>query len=311
MIRFLKHSEIDKDRWNRALQGSINATIFADFDLLSISSPGWCALVEDDYKAIMPLPVRSKLSVKYIYTPFFSNRLGIFSADNIDAEKVMDFEKAIPKKFRQIDLILNRQNPTELIENQVITMVSHLLSLNQPYENIAANYSQNTKRNIKSAQKQGLEYRENVSIKQIITLFKKNRGRKKYVHYKPADYVILMKMSRNAYSRGLLDCVGVFNGNKMIAGALFLKDDQRTWFWFSGRDNQYADKKPMFFLIDEYIKAHAQEPLLLDFNGSMNENVARMYKSFGGKMYNYKMICHTQDFYLGKLIKLYRSILHP
>lgn len=308
MIRFLKHSEIDKDRWNLTIKKSLNTTIFADFDFLSVSCPDWCALVEDDYLSVMPLPIRSKLSIKYIYTPFFSNRLGVFSSEVVTAQKVKEFLDAIPKKFRQVDLILNEKNPCDLIEDKVIGLISHTLDLNQTYEEISEKYNQNTSRNIKSAQKQGLQYIENANIKGIIKLFIRNRGKQKNVHYKARDYVTLIKMARHARNHGFLDTIGVIHEKKLIAGALFLRDSQRLWFWFSGRDNQYADKKPMFFLLDEYIRHNANQTLQLDFNGSMNENVARLYKGLGGTPYPVNMIYYTRDFYLGKLIKLYKLI---
>ena len=308
MIRFLKHSEIDKDSWNKTAHTALNPTIFVDFDFLSIGNPNWCALVEDDYQSIMPLPVRSKLSIKYVFTPFFYNRMGIFSKKEISPELVKEFVDAIPRKYKQIDLFLNEKNPCELIDNKVIEMVSHRMGLKQSYEIIVRQYSQNTSRNIKSAQKQGLQYIENASIKETIRLFQQNRGKRKAVHYKKRDYYSLMKMAHHAYNQGFLDTVGVLSEGKMIAGALFLKDHGKIWFWFSGRDNAQADKKAMFFLIDEYIRRHAEQQYILDFNGSMNENVARLYRSFGGIPYTFNMLHYTRDFYLGGLIKLYKAI---
>lgn len=308
MIRFLEHSEIDKDSWNKAAHEALHPTIFVDFDFLSIGAPGWCALVEDDYQCIMPLPVRSKLSIKYIFSPFFYNRMGIFSSHDISPDKVKAFVDAIPRKYRQIDLFLNENNPSELIEHKTIEMVSHQLKLGLPYEFISRQYSQNTNRNIKAAQKQGLQYSEEASIKEIIRLFQQNRGRKKNVHYKKRDYYTLIKMAHHANNQGKLDTIGVFCGKNLIAGALFLRDYDKIWFWFSGRNNAYADKKAMFFLIDEYIQRHAGQLVTLDFNGSMNENVARLYKGFGGIPYTFDMLHFTRDFYLGGLIRLYKAI---
>lgn len=308
MIRFLKHSEIDKDSWNKTAHTALNPTIFVDFDFLSIGNPNWCALVEDDYQSIMPLPVRSKLSIKYVFTPFFYNRMGIFSKKEISPELVKEFTDAIPRKYRQIDLFLNENNPCELIDDKVIEMVSHRMGLKQSYETIIRQYSQNTSRNIKSAQKQDLQYIENASIKETIRLFQHNRGKRKAVHYKKRDYYTLMRMAHHAHNQGLLDNVGVLSEGKLIAGALFLKDNGKIWFWFSGRDNTQADKKAMFFLIDEYIRRHAEQQYILDFNGSMNENVARLYKNFGGIPYTFNMLHYTRDFYLGGLIKLYKAI---
>ena len=310
MIRFLEHSEIDKDSWNKAAHEALHPTIFVDFDFLSFGAPNWCALVEDDYKSIMPLPVRSKLSIKYIFSPFFYNRMGIFSSHDISPDKVKAFVDAIPRKYRQIDLFLNENNPSELIEHKTIEMVSHQLKLGLPYELISRQFSQNTSRNIKSAKKQGLQYIEDASIKEIIRLFQQNRGKRKAVHYKKRDYYTLMMMAHHAHNQGLLDCIGVLSEGKTIAGALFLKDYDKIWFWFSGRDNTQADKKAMFFLIDEYIQRHAGQLITLDFNGSMNENVARLYKGFGGIPYTFNMLHFTRDFYLGGLIKLYKTIKH-
>ena len=104
MIRFLKHSEIDKDRWNKAVSEASNSTIFVDFDFLWLGNPNWCALVEDDYQSVMPLPVRSKLSIKYVYTPFFYNRMGVFSKKDISPDLMKEFVDSIPRKYRQIDL---------------------------------------------------------------------------------------------------------------------------------------------------------------------------------------------------------------
>lgn len=308
MIRFLEHSEIDKDSWNKAAHEALHPTIFVDFDFLSIGAPGWCALVEDDYQCIMPLPVRSKLSIKYIFTPFFYNRMGIFSRKDINPNTVKTFADAIPRKYRQIDLFLNENNPCNFIEQKTIEMMSHQLNLNRPYEFLARQYSQNTARNIKSAQKQNLQYSEDSSIKEIIRLFQQNRGKQKAVHYKKKDYYSLMRLAHHAHNQGKLDTIGVLYEGKLIAGALFLKDYEKLWFWFSGRDNAQADKKAMFFLIDEYIKRHAGHPLTLDFNGSMNENVARLYKGFGGLPYHFNMLHYTRDFYLGGLIRLYKAI---
>ena len=310
MIRFLKHSEIDKDRWNKAVSEATNSTIFVDFDFLCLGNPNWCALVEDDYQSVMPLPVRSKLSIKYVYTPFFYNRMGVFSKKDISPDLMKEFVDSIPRKYRQIDLYLNENNPDTLIKQKTIEMVSHQLNLNRPYELIVHQYSQNTSRNIKSAQKNGLEYIENASVKKIIRLFQRNRGKQKAVHYKKRDYYTLIRMAHHALQQGKLDNIGVISEGKLIAGALFLRDKERTWFWFSGRDNTQANKKAMFFLIDEYIKRHAGQPVILDFNGSMNENVARLYKGFGGIPYNYSMLHFTRNFYLGGLIKLYKAIKH-
>lgn len=310
MIRFLEHSEIDKDRWNKAVSEAPNSTIFVDFDFLCIGNPNWCALVEDDYLRVMPLPVRAKLSIHYVFSPFFYHRLGIYSKEDISAEKVKEFIDAIPKKYRQIDLVLNERNPADLIEQKIISMIYHEVDLSPSYENIYLQYSKNNIKNIKVARKKDLQYVENVSFKEIIQLFRQNRGKDRSVRFKNRDYYNLIRMAHIANNLGLVDSVGVYFEQKLIAGALFLREKKRTWFWFSGRDKSQTDKKPMFYLIDEYIQRHAEQPTILEFTGSLNQNLAMLYKGFGGVPYNYTMLHFTRNFYLGGLIKLYKAIKH-
>ncbi len=306
MIRFYQHNEIDSIQWNRCIEHSSFPTVFADYDLLSLVSPGWCALIEGDYEAVMPLPSRCKWGVSYVFTPFFISRLGLFAAPAPSAEKMLEFVKALPQHYRQCDLCLNTDNDVSMLpSDSYMMMVSHGLDLNFSYEALQANYAENTRRNIKAADKFALSL-TTAEISQIVDLFVHNRG-KQGVGFKKADYEMLVSMVDFWNQRNLVDLVGVKDENgKLIAGACFLKDHQRRWFLFSGRDNAESDKRAMFYLIDEYIKQHAGANLILDFNGSMNPNVARFYAGFGAQRYEFPVLDYTRNSFWAPLIRCYR-----
>lgn len=311
MIRFCRHSDIDPQKWDNATQRAQFPSVFASYDLLTILAAGsnWNALIMDDYDYVMPLPERSKLGIHYIYTPFFLPQSGIFSAHEVSAGIASDFFNALPEDFVQIDILLNQHTDTSFIDSYTISLISHELDLNFPYKTLYNHYSKNTQRNIKAAEKKDLTLVQTCNIEEIIHLFIQNRGKRKEVHFKRKDYKLLSSAANYFRSKGMLDTRGVFNDNgQLIAGALFVKDYQRRWFWFSGRDLKFAESKPMFFLLDRYIHENAESSLLLDFNGSMNENVARLYKSFGGVPYDLKMINFTRQSHFDRLIKLYRKI---
>ena len=104
------------------------------------------------------------------------------------------------------------------------------------------------------------------------------------VHFRDHDYHNLEISANYLSNRNLLDIYGVRTPEgSLAAGAMFVKDGNRRWFWFSGRDNALSSHKPMFLLLDAYIRDHADSNLILDFNGSKNPNVARLYQGFGGK----------------------------
>lgn len=291
MIRFVKHEDIDREKWDQAIKNAWFSSVYAQYEMLdALTCPDtWHALVEDDYLGVMPLPVRSKFGIPYIYTPFFMPQMGIFSSKTIHDEDTRAYLSAIPKKYLQADLILNRQN--EILDANV-QLVSHELNLQKPYPNLRAQYSQNTVRNIRDAEGQGtvITFGESV-IEETVRLFRENRGQEAAVHFQDADYRRLLSVAQALDNARALRTVSAHTSEgTLIAGALFVMDGPRLWFWFSGRDNQYASHKPIFLLMDAVIRQFSEQALTLDFNGSSNPNVARMYRSFGGEPYNIPLV---------------------
>ena len=228
MIRFYQHNEIDPIKWNGCIEHSSFPTVFADYDLLSLVSPGWCALIEGDYEAVMPLPTRCKWGASYVYTPYFISRLGLFAATTPSAEKLRDFVGTLPKQYKQCDLCLNSSNDVSaLASNSYQMMVSHDLALNLSYEALQAHYSENTHRNLKTAAKYNLSLTV-TDMWSIANLFMNNRGKERGVGFKDADYERLLDMADFWWDRDMVDLVGVNDETgKLIAGACFLKDHQR------------------------------------------------------------------------------------
>ena len=75
-----------------------------------------------------------------------------------------------------------------------------------------------------------------------------------------------------------------------MAGAIFLKSTHSYIFLFSATNDEAKEKGAMSLLIDSFIRDHANVDHLLDFEGSMNVNLARFYKSFGSKEVVYLQI---------------------
>jgi hypothetical protein len=286
MIRFLKHSEIEPEKWNQAVRNSLSPIVLAEYELLNLLTDGdtWHALVENDYETVMPLPTRKKGVLKYVYTPFFLPQMGIFSEHEITPQKTTDFLHEISKHYVLADVLMNEKTESGHGNHE---FVSHSLSLHIAYNELYGQFHENTRRNIKAAQKQQSRVTvQEEKIADIIALFRTNKGSEEAVHFRENDYTRLQRIADYLLEHNLLDIYGVRTSDgKLAAGALFVKDGNRRWFWFSGRDNQLSESKPMFLLLDTYIRDHAESDLYLDFNGSSNPNVARLYQGFGSKRY--------------------------
>ena len=289
MVRYLKHSEIDLEKWNQAVRNSLFSTIFVEHELLDLltGSDTWDALVQGDYEAVMPLPYRKKGVLKYVYTPFFMPQMGIFHGEDFPQWKYDLFLEEVAEHYVLADLLMNEQNTWDWKKGLTPYLVSHSLFLHLPYNELHSHFHENTRRNIKAAQKQ--QSRVTVheeKVADIIALFRNNRGQGEDVHFLDDDYARLQCVSDYLLEHNLLEVYGVRTAqNELAAGALFVKDGKCRCFWFSGRDNRLSESKPMFLLLDAYIRDHAESDLYLDFNGSSNPNVARLYQGFGGTGY--------------------------
>lgn len=305
MIRYLHHSEIDSEKWNQTVRNSLFSTIFVKYEVLNLltGSDTWDALVQDNYEAVMPLPFRQKGVLKYVYTPFFMPQMGIFSVRKLLPDEVEGFLSEDSKHFVLADLLLNEKNtPDKRLE----TEISYTLSLQLPYNELYANFSQNTKRNLKAGEKHQCSVTvQDESVADIIALFRNNKGHEEAVHFQDYDYENLQRVSDYLLDKGLLEVYGVrTHDNRLAAGALFVKDGSRRWFWFSGRDNALSDGKPMFTLLNAYIRDHAETSLVLDFNGSSNPNIARLYQSFGGVPHTIPFVRRYKNSFWHTILKM-------
>ncbi len=282
-IHYIVHDNIDKKKWDECITGSFNGIVFAYSWYLDVASPGWDALVLEDYHAVMPLTKRSKFGIKYLYQPFFTSQYGVFSVEKMSKKLVNDFLANIPRVFKLVEISLNTFNKADQKDFSFEELQTFELDLIRPYEEIRSFYSKNTKRNIKKAQKNGIQVMKNLRPELVIDLFKENRG--KFVKtYKKEDYLRLQRLIYEMVHRQKAEVWGAYTSkNELCAGAFFAGSNHKAFFLFSGINDSAKQTGAMPYLIDHFIKENSNEHLTLDFNGSQDPNIARFYKGFGAK----------------------------
>ena len=289
MIKYIQHTEIDKSKWDSCIRNSVNGMIYAYSWYLDIACNNWDGLVEDDYKSVMPLPRGEKYGFLYTYQPAFSQQHGVFSTSKITNEKVKEFLRGIPAKYKYIELSLNTFNRPADDGFETDEGVTHLLDLISAYDKLQLSYSTQAKRNLKKAMASALTIAKNVPPKKIIDLFKANRG--KNYNITSSQYTMLNTLMQTCIKKGLGQCWGVYTKEKeLCAGAFLVESNRRTIFLFSGTNKKAFDTHAMTFLINRYIEENAQQNLTFDFEGSSDPDVARFYKGFGAKEVHYVKI---------------------
>lgn len=281
MIKYLLHSEIDKGKWDACIKESFNGLVCANSWFLDIVGGEWEALIENDYERVFPLITRKKWGIHYLFQPVFTQQLGVFSKSLLSQEVVSDFLKHIPRKFKFVEINLNTFNKAESRKFKIEDWNNYELDLIESYQKISLNYSTNLKRNLKKAQKENLSVSKNLKPEEIIKMFRENRGRQ-IGHLTEDDYMKLRRLAYMGIYKGLLQTYGVYTEkNELCAGAFFTRSKNKMTFQFSGLTQEGRETNAMAFLIDSFIREHAQNHLTLDFEGSNDPKLARFYKSFG------------------------------
>lgn len=282
MIRFIAHTDIDKKAWDACIDKSQNKYVYAYSWFLDIVSPNWNALVEGNYKTIMPLTQSKKYTIHYLYQPPYTQQLGVFSNEEITEKTIEEFIQHIPNEIRFTEINFNIDNTIKPNSDYIISeRVTHLLDLNCDYSVIQKKYSENLKRNIKKAIKNNLQLSTNIGISELINLFESNKG-KTLAKGKDKQNTILKKLHAELNARNSCMLVGVRDDKQHLsAGALFVKSDEKIIFLFSATNNKAKESGAMSFIIDSVIQQYSNQNLIFDFEGSMDNNLARFYASFG------------------------------
>ncbi len=283
MIRYRKNNEINKQKWDECILNSVNRRPYAFSWFLDFVSPGWDALEMNDYETVFPLPQGRKFGIRYLYQPYFAQQLGVFSREHLTEQLVEQFLRAIPSSFSFIHIHLNSMNKVDPGRYTITSRLNHELDLISSYETIFNGYNQNTRRNLRKALDQNLSIQRKVDPDELIALFKANYGRNesslKFRHYNTLRLLMTFCL-KNTFS---LTLGAYLPDHTLCAGVFLLRDLDRVIYHFAASDKNARENGAMFMLIDMFIKEHAGQPVILDFEGSVDPNVARFYKGFGAK----------------------------
>lgn len=306
MIRYLKHDDIDKQKWDGCIADSTNALVYAYSWYLDIVSPRWDALVDDGYQAVMPLTWKSRFGMRYLCQPFFTQKLGVFSKNEMSDNLLAAFLDKTKSLFLFAEINLNASNVLKDSRQHD----NYELSLAADYGQLAANYHENTRRNLLKAAKGNLVTVDDVGVEKLISLFDTDR-RKSLPSFNEDSYDVLRALSVEALRRGSAFIKGVAHegGGDVVAAAMFLSDSKKLTFLFSGNSIEGKQSQAMAFLVDSVVRQYCGSGLILDFEGSDDEGLARFYKGFGSELVRYNSLNFNNMSWLSsQVLRLWKKL---
>lgn len=284
-ITYKRRHELNDEKWNACIASSSNGLIYAYSFYLDAMTDNWDALLLDDYKAVMPLPWRKKWGITYLYYPFLTAQLGVFG-NGITKEIFAAFLTAVPKHFKLWNFSLNHKNLFNVEGYSIYERSNFVLSLNAPYTALYKGYRENVRRNVKKTITYGCRAVTDVSIDKIIALANahtRSSQEKDLLNFK--NLFLFLK------EKGWAKSYGVFSDrNELLASAAFLFSNKRAYYILVGNHPNGRTLGASHALIDAFIKDHAEQDLLLDFEGSDVRNLQFFYSSFGAHEEKYAAI---------------------
>lgn len=273
MLHYLTHQEIDKVQWDASVDAS-DALVYNYSWFLDALAPSWHAIVQDNYNAILPLAVRKKWGLNYVFPPFFAQQLGIVKNNPDEFGELLQF---IPHQYKYVAICIpGKKNPEIKGWNHQL-FSNYVLDLNNPYKEIFNGFSNNTKRNIKKAQKSGLYIDENMSASEFF------------------DFIKNFSLIKN--QKGLLDSLSALitasfkrnfgkiwacrDKNKDIHAVIFFIQTKRRTYYLCPLSSEIGkDSRAMFLMLDSLIHQQCGKEHSLDFQGSNVDSIARFYQGF-------------------------------
>lgn len=295
IIKHIKHSSIDFDKWDKAISNSLQPLVSAQSFYLNATCPNWDALMIGDYETVFPLTFKKKLSITYLYQPAFTPQLGCYGKLTVEIEQL--FYNYITKHFKLIEIELNATNKIQ--SPFVFSKKTFIIN----YKN-GFTFNQNTKRNISKAITNGFKVEQIIS-QHIITLSTQflNPFLIHDLKLTKKDTSILNNLLQNSISNNVLISFKVVNNaNKIIALAHFVYNKNQVLFLKGTNFDKIENTGSMHLLLSHAIHFFADKCICFDFGGgSLNEGLANFYKGFGAHPLHYSFLQLNN---LPKLIKV-------
>jgi len=278
-IRYVARQNLDLEKWDRCIEGSAFAGLYALSFYLDHMAKNWDGLVLNDYEAVMPLTWKSKWGLRYLCQPPFVAHGGVFTHGRPTETMVQSFLREAGKLFRFGEIFLNPGSGLQGLHKSD----NFVLALGRSYLQIRAGYNKDLLRNLHHAQKFDLQYGPATELGHAVQTYRELYG-KRTPHVKTQDYERFENLCRYADSKGMLVLRKVCDqAGELLAIAILLTHNGRIFNLMSSTLPRGRDLEANHFLFDQLIGEFATSQLALDFEGSSLAGVANFYRKFGAQ----------------------------
>jgi len=305
----LERHEIDDARWNATVNASATPLPYACTWYLDAVAPGWQALVDAEYQRVMPLTVGKKLGLEYLYQPYFTQQLGIFSQRGVDDETVRLFLDDVKRRFSFVQIQWHYgHDPVAQPDFEFTPRRTCHLSLDRPYDVVQAGYNASLRRNVRKATAKKLTVATGESSRWLIDTFRNAKG-SEVNELGNNDYARLETLIAAAVANHGGCVYAVFNGDKQVASSFVLQSRRYVIPVFSISNAAGRAVDAMSFLFDSVIRDSCGNDMIFDFEGSQIPSINAFNLSFGAAPVTYWMLYRNALPWHARLLKNLKDAL--
>ena len=260
MIRLLERDQIEDKKWNGCVHFGFNGLPYGYTWYLDVVSEQWKGLVYNEYDAVFPIVWNKKWGIQYMYTPYFTQQLGLYSLNPLSEKLIHEFYEAIPEEIKYIDIRINPYNWKEDKSFALEEKPNYMLDLNKEYDELRSRYSGNARRNLKKSEKAALKIIREMKPETFADFYKQHTA-PKLDDFGDKEYFKLTRLIYNAIHFNVGFLTGVVDENENLQAAGFFIFNQNFIINLANTSSQQGRTNgSMTMLIDFLIQINANKP---------------------------------------------------
>ena len=283
MIKRLKYEEIDWQKYQNCLEKSEQHIFFAEKKYLDLLlHQNWEILVDNDYEAVMPVPLAKKLGFNFVVMPLQTQQLGIFS-ENDTPELNESFLEFFQKNYKVFYYAFNTKNDFKTL---LKTRKNYKL-FSEDYENIKKKYSIHRRRNvritdvlqdkIKFTKAENLNHSESFFIENVIGFSNFSLKKRAFENMK------------NFLSQNLLKVYELYFDGKLASQAYLVESEKEDFLVNFINDKKFSKYNLSSIILDQIFRKNIEKKDF-NFHGSNISEIAEFYRRFGATEENYAFV---------------------
>ena len=283
MIKRLKYEEVDWQKYQNCLERYEQYIFFAEKKYLDLLlHQNWEILVDNDYEAVMPVPLAKKLGFNFVVMPLQTQQLGIFSEKDTP-ELNESFLAFFQQNYKVFYYAFNAKNEfTTLLKTR-----KNYKLFAEDYENIKKKYSIHRRRNvritdvlqdkIKFTEAENLNHSEIFFIENVIGFPNSSLKKRAFENMK------------NFLSQNLLKVYELYFEGELASQAYLIESEKEDFLVNFINDKKFSKYNLSSIILDQIFRKNIEKKDF-NFHGSNISEIAEFYRRFGATEENYAFV---------------------